>query len=87
MQVAGTVVVGAGGVLATMLALGIIGAVVGLRVDNDEEEEGLDQSEHGVSAYPEFTVESGGEPVMADGGSYSGETTANGAAEDDGEVS
>jgi len=34
-----------------------------LRVDEDEEAAGLDQGEHGVSAYPEFTIESGGEPV------------------------
>ena len=66
MQVVGVGVVGTWTVLATMAALGIIGAIVGLRVSEEEEEAGLDVSEHGVSTYPEFGQDSG--PVSADGG-------------------
>ena len=66
MQVVGVAVVGTWTVLATMAILGIIGALVGLRVSEEEEERGLDISEHGVSTYPEFGQDSG--PVTADGG-------------------
>jgi Amt family ammonium transporter len=67
MQIVGVAVVGTWTVLATMAALGIIGALVGgLRVSEEEEERGLDISEHGVSTYPEFGQDSG--PVSADGG-------------------
>jgi len=82
MQVAGVLVVGTWGVLTTMLALGLIGSVFGLRVDEDEEETGLDQGEHGVSAYPEFTIESGGEPTVADGGTVGGEVRADGGGDE-----
>jgi Amt family ammonium transporter len=82
MQVIGTLVVGTWGVLMTMLTLGIIGAAIGLRVDEDEEETGLDQGEHGVSAYPEFTIESGGEPTVADGGTVGDEVRADGGEDE-----
>jgi Amt family ammonium transporter len=68
MQVAGTLIIGTWTVLTTMVAMGIIDAVVGLRVSEEEEELGLDQGEHGMSAYPEFTADGGGEPAVADGG-------------------
>jgi Amt family ammonium transporter len=84
MQVVGVLIVGTWGVLATMVALSVIGAVFGLRVDDADEAEGLDQSEHGVSAYPEFTVESGGETAVADGGVHPGEVRTDGG--DDEEV-
>jgi Amt family ammonium transporter len=66
MQVVGVLVVGTWTVLASMAALGIIKALVGLRVSEEEEERGLDISEHGVATYPEFGQDSG--PVSADGG-------------------
>mgnify|MGYP000489459552 CR=1 FL=1 len=66
MQIVGVGVVGTWTVLATMAALGIIGALVGLRVSEEEEEAGLDISEHGVSTYPEFGQDGGA--VSADGG-------------------
>jgi Amt family ammonium transporter len=68
MQVVGVLVIGTWTVLATMVALGIIGSVTSLRVTEAEEEAGLDQGEHGVSAYPEFGSEGGRNPVGADGG-------------------
>ena len=67
MQVAGTLVVGTWTVLVTMVVLGVIGATIGLRVSEEEEELGLDRGEHGLDTYPEFTA--GDEPgALADGG-------------------
>ncbi|MFB6137600.1 MAG: ammonium transporter, partial [Halobacteriaceae archaeon] len=78
MQVAGSAVIAVWTVATTVVTLRVVGALVGLRVDEDEEAQGLDQGEHGISAYPEFTVESGGEvptgtPAAPDG---SGEPAA-----------
>jgi len=67
MQIIGVLVVGTWTVLASMAALGLIKALVGLRVSEEEEEAGLDISEHGVNVYPEFGASDG--PVSADGGS------------------
>ena len=41
--------------LASLVAFGIIRAVMGLRVSEEEEYEGSDLSECGMEAYPEFT--------------------------------
>ncbi len=72
MQVAGVLVIGTWTVLATMVSLKIIGAVTsGLRVSEEEENQGLDQNEHGISAYPEFGSEGGRGRVSADGGARS----------------
>jgi Amt family ammonium transporter len=74
-QVVGVLVVGTWAVLSTMVVLGIIKAAIGLRVDEEEEAEGLDLGEHGVSAYPEFGAEDspvadgGSSPTAPDGGS------------------
>jgi Amt family ammonium transporter len=38
---------------------GIIKAVMGLRVSEEEEMEGLDQGEHGMPAYGDFVAASG----------------------------
>jgi Amt family ammonium transporter len=67
MQVAGTLVIGTWTVLTTMLAMGIIDATIGLRVSEEEEEEGLDLGEHGMSTYPEFTESEPGGAAVADG--------------------
>jgi Amt family ammonium transporter len=66
MQVAGTLVVGTWTVLVTMVVLGVIGATIGLRVSEEEEELGLDRGEHGLDTYPEFTADEPG--AIADGG-------------------
>ncbi|MCX2817877.1 ammonium transporter [Haladaptatus sp. F3-133] len=55
MQVAGVGLIGTWTVLATMVTMGAIDAVIGLRVSENEESQGLDVSEHGMSSYPEFT--------------------------------
>jgi Amt family ammonium transporter len=83
MQFVGVLVVGTWTVLASMAALGVIDALVGLRVSEEEEERGLDISEHGVSTYPEFGQESG--PVSADGGkevTHPGEVRTDGGTAD-----
>ena len=77
MQVVGVAVVGTWTVLATIVAFAIADALFGLRVSEQEEEEGLDRSEHGVDVYPEFVpnqnrdntvAADGGNDVRTDGG-------------------
>jgi Amt family ammonium transporter len=72
MQVVGVAVIGVWTVLATIVAFSVAEALFGLRVSEEEEELGLDESEHGVSVYPEFTVGSSsgreGPAMSADGG-------------------
>jgi len=72
MQVLGVAVIGTWTVLAAIAIFGVADALFGLRVSDEEEEAGLDSSEHGISAYPEFVGDSGsGGPasaVSADGG-------------------
>jgi Amt family ammonium transporter len=70
MQVVGVAVIGVWTVLATIVAFSIADALFGLRVSEREEELGLDESEHGVSVYPEFTASGrdSGPTMSADGG-------------------
>ncbi|QLH76472.1 ammonium transporter [Halosimplex rubrum] len=81
MQVAGCLVIAVWTILATAVAFKVAGALFGLRVSEAEEEAGLDESEHGVSVYPEFTA--GGSrdspAVSADGG----EVRTDGGVTDD----
>jgi len=82
MQVAGVLVIGTWTVLATIVAFKIADVLFGLRVSEEEEEAGLDEAEHGVSVYPEFTAggsrdspavsADGGTEVRTDGGSQGG---------------
>jgi Amt family ammonium transporter len=64
-QIAGVLAVGAFVVVVSAIAWGVIKVVVGLRVPADEEREGLDVGEHGISGYPEFRVSTGGTPAAA----------------------
>jgi Amt family ammonium transporter len=41
--------------VTSLIAWGVIKAVIGLRVSEEEEYEGVDLSECGMEAYPEFT--------------------------------
>ncbi len=70
MQVAGVAVIALWTVLATAVAFKIADVLFGLRVSTEEEEIGLDESEHGVSTYPEFVAGGSreGPTVSADGG-------------------
>ena len=53
-QLTGVVVVGIFTFAISMIGWGVIKAGLGIRVSAEEEYEGLDIGEHGISAYPEF---------------------------------
>jgi Amt family ammonium transporter len=90
MQVLGVAVVGTWVVLASIVALTVIEAVVGsLRVSEEAELTGLDQGEHGISAYPEFGVDrpervSAEGRARADGGRDAGGVVRADGSGDDG---
>jgi Amt family ammonium transporter len=53
-QLIGVVAVATAAFVFTMVVFGIIKAVMGIRVSDEEESEGLDIGEHGMEAYPDF---------------------------------
>ncbi len=53
-QLAGIIAMGAFTVIFTLIVGGTIKAVMGLRVSDDEQAEGLDLGEHDMAAYPDF---------------------------------
>ena len=53
-QLAGIIAMGAFTVIFTLIVGGGIKAVMGLRVSDDEQAEGLDLGEHDMAAYPDF---------------------------------
>jgi len=53
-QLIGTAAISAFAFAFTFIVFGIIKAILGLRVTEEEEEEGLDVGEHGISGYPNF---------------------------------
>lgn len=55
-QAIGVATVGAFVVVASFLVWALLRATLGIRVSADEEREGLDVGEHGITAYPEFHV-------------------------------
>ena len=67
MQVVGVIVIGTWTVFATIAVFGIANALFGLRVSEKDEEQGLDESEHGISVYPEFVPSERREGVATDG--------------------
>jgi Amt family ammonium transporter len=76
MQVAGVAIIALWTIASCLVVFKAIDATVGLRVSEEEELEGLDIGEHGISTYPEFVGESGPdspfEGVRADGGNLTG---------------
>ena len=58
-QLAGVGIVGAFCVTCSFIILFIVKSTVGLRVDKEEELKGLDISEHGMEAYPDFRTNEG----------------------------
>lgn len=60
-QVTGVVAVGVFVVICSLIFWGLIKATVGLRVPPEEEIEGLDVGEHGMTAYPDFQLTHGRE--------------------------
>ena len=55
-QLTGVFVIGAFCLVSSFLILFTIKKTMGLRVSKDEEVEGLDNAEHGMSAYPDFRL-------------------------------
>lgn len=69
MQAAGILVIALWIVVTTYTVFKVADVVVGLRVTDEEEIDGLDRREHGVSAYPEFTGSIGpSNPGITEGG-------------------
>ncbi len=70
MQAIGIAVIAVWTIAATAVVFKVADLAVGLRVDDRDERRGLDRSEHGYTAYPEFVDGSGGGPgpATADGG-------------------
>jgi Amt family ammonium transporter len=54
-QLVGVLAVGAAAFVFSLVAFGIIKAVMGVRVSEEEEEKGLDIAEHGQEAYAGIT--------------------------------
>ena len=54
-QLYGVLIIGAFCVVTSLIILGGLKAIMGLRVSKEEEIEGLDLHEHGMDAYPDFT--------------------------------
>ncbi|GGN05636.1 ammonium transporter [Halarchaeum nitratireducens] len=75
MQIAGVIVIAVWTIVTTAIALKIADGIWGLRVDESEEEIGLDRGEHGIEAYPEFVDEG----VVTDGGERNQVRTDGGA--------
>jgi len=73
-QAIGVAAYGAATVVLAVIIFGTLKATMGIRVDEDEEREGLDACEHGMHAYPDFRTSSfggGHAPAMMGGGSAS----------------
>mgnify|MGYP000154624549 CR=1 FL=1 len=61
-QLTGVLAVGAYTLLVSLAAWGILKATMGIRVSAEEESDGLDLGEHGMTAYPDFVLQAGGLP-------------------------
>ncbi|MDO9594214.1 MAG: ammonium transporter [Lutibacter sp.] len=55
-QAIGIVAIGAFCIIASFTILGILKKTVGIRVSEEEEQDGLDIHEHGMDAYPDFRL-------------------------------
>lgn len=55
-QLVGTLAISATAFIVSLLLMSVIKAIMGIRVSEEEETEGLDIGEHGNEAYPDFTA-------------------------------
>ncbi len=55
-QLYGVLIIGAFCIITSLIILGALKAIMGLRVSKEEEIEGLDIHEHGMDAYPDFRM-------------------------------
>jgi len=84
MQAVGIGVIVVWTVVTTMVVFKLADVVVGLRPDEAEEDIGLDRSEHGYTAYPEFVDTAGdGGVTVTSGDSGAMATDGSGVNEDD----
>ncbi|NIB98953.1 ammonium transporter [Halobacterium sp. R2-5] len=85
MQAAGIAVIVVWTVATTAVVFKLADVVVGLRPDEDDEDLGLDRSEHGYTAYPEFvdTAGDGGVTVSSGGGEPGAMATDGSGVTDD----
>ncbi len=67
-QLIGVVAAGGYVFLVSLAAFGIVKAAMGLRVSEEEEIEGLDLGEHGITAYPDFVLHTESLHGVAGGG-------------------
>jgi Amt family ammonium transporter len=68
-QLTGVVAAGGYTFVVSLMAFGLIRATMGLRVTPEEEIDGLDVGEHGMTAYPDFVLHSeAGHTMAMDGG-------------------
>jgi len=80
MQVVGVAIIGLWTVTATVAVFYVLQGTLGLRVDSESEEVGLDQTEHNIVAYPNFVTDGG---VATDTGSTSHGPSSQGTQEAD----
>ncbi|WP_353633407.1 ammonium transporter [Halobacterium sp. NMX12-1] len=83
MQAAGITVIVVWTVVTTAIVFKIADIAVGLRPDEDDEDIGLDRSEHGYTAYPEFVDTAGDGGVTVTSGDSAMATDGSGVNEDD----
>ena len=57
-QLKGTLIISAWAFLFSLIVFSALKAIMGVRVSEEEETVGLDKSEHGQEAYPDFTIAS-----------------------------
>ena len=53
-QIKGILLVAIAAFVFSAVVFGVLKAIMGVRVSDEEEEEGLDKAEHGAEAYPDF---------------------------------
>lgn len=68
LQLVGVAAVGAYTFTVSLIAWALIKAVIGLRVSAEEEFDGLDIGEHGITAYPDFQLANVGTGARPSGG-------------------
>ncbi|MFC6725954.1 ammonium transporter, partial [Halobium palmae] len=83
MQVVGVLVIALWTIVASGATFAVADAVFGLRVSEEEEMEGLDQGEHGVTTYPEFIGDTGPESALGRGVADGGNIKTDGGVTDD----
>ncbi|MFB6069074.1 MAG: ammonium transporter [Halobacterium sp.] len=72
-QVVGVAVIALWAAVSSAVTFGVADVLFGLRVSSEEEDVGLDESEHGVAAYPEFTGSGSRDARVSTDGGFGGD--------------